>query len=41
MMMPDMFIHRITFQKAKNVGPFADGGRETHAISFRHVVNRL
>lgn len=31
MMMPVMIIHYITFQKTKNAGPFADGGRETRA----------
>lgn len=41
MMMPVMFIHYITFQKAKNSGPFADSGRETRAISFKHVMSNL
>lgn len=40
MMMPVMFIHCIALQKGKNVGLFADSGRETHAISFKHVMNK-
>lgn len=27
--------------EGKNAGRFADGEREMHAISFKHVMNRL